>query len=269
MPERALDGHVGLVTGGAQGIGAGIARRLAAEGAAVYLADLDVDAAAATVAEIEAAGGRAQAGRADVTSQESMDEAVAAAVDAFGDLTLLVNNAGLNAMGLVHRLRDEDWQLAQDVILRGTLNGLRAVAPTFRVLDAPLPRRVVNIASIAGVYGGFGAGAYAAAKGGVIALTRTAALEWARYGVTVNAVAPGFVETRLTAERDEGARDRGMDPAVREKIIGRIPLGRAGRPEDIAAAVAYFCAPDAGFVTGQVLEVHGGLADLNSIAAGH
>jgi 3-oxoacyl-[acyl-carrier protein] reductase len=264
-----LEGHVGLVTGGAQGIGAGIARRLATEGAAVVLADLDVEQAQVTAGAIEAAGGRATVVRADVTSQESLDAAVAAAVERFGGLTLMVNNAGLNAMGLIHHVRDTDWRLAQDVILDGTLHGLRAVAPHFRTTDAPLPRRVVNIASIAGVYGGFGAGAYAAAKGGVIALTRTAALEWARYGVTVNAVAPGFIDTRLTARRDETTRDRGMDPAVRDKIVGRIPLGRAGRPEDVAAAVAYFCAPDAGFVTGQVLEVHGGLADLNSIAAGH
>jgi NAD(P)-dependent dehydrogenase (short-subunit alcohol dehydrogenase family) len=264
-----LEGHIGLVTGGAQGIGAGIARRLAADGAAVVLADLDVEQAQVTAGAIEAAGGRAAVVHADVTSQESMDAAVAAAVERFGDLTLMVNNAGLNAMGLIHRVQDADWRLAQDVILDGALHGLRAVAPHFRVMDAPLPRRVVNIASIAGIYGGFGAGAYAAAKGGVIALTRTAALEWARYGVTVNAVAPGFIDTRLTAQRDETARDRGMDPAVRDKIVGRIPLGRAGRPEDVAAAVAYFCAPDAGFVTGQVLEVHGGLADLNAIAAGH
>jgi 3-oxoacyl-[acyl-carrier protein] reductase len=269
MGERKLEGHVGLVTGAAQGIGAGIARRLAAGGAAVHLVDLDVERAMDVAREIEGAGGRASASAGDVTNQEHMDAAVARAAEQFGDLTLLVNNAGLNAMGLIHRLRDEDWQLAQDVILRGTLNGLRAVAPLFRVPEPALGRRVVNIASIAGIYGGFGAGAYAAAKGGVIALTRTAALEWARFRVTVNAVAPGFVETRLTAERDATSHDRGMDPAVRDKIVGRIPLGRAGRPEDVAEAVAYFCAPDAGFVTGQVLEVHGGLADLNAIAAGH
>jgi 3-oxoacyl-[acyl-carrier protein] reductase len=139
---------------------------------------------------------------------------------------------------------------------------IRAVSPWFRDRERTAPRRIVNIASVSGIYGSPGNSNYSSAKAGMIGLTRSIAIEWARFGVTVNAVAPGFILTRLTAAR--GAGDQfGIPAEVRDAIVARIPLGRPGEPDDVATAVSFFCAPDAGFITGQVLEVHGGLPDIN------
>ena len=228
-----------LVTGAAQGIGAAIARRLAASGVGVCVCDLEP--AAALAREI---GGIAYV--ADVRDATQLAAAAQAAAEHFGSLNLLVNNAGVVRSAMVHRVSDEDWQLSQDVILKGTLNGFRAVAPWFRD-GHDASRRVVNITSMTGVYGSIGAASYASAKAGVIGLTKTMAHEWARFGVTVNAVAPGVIDTRLTDE-------------WRDRVT--VPLGRIGTPDDIAAAVAYFCSSSAGYVTGQVLEVTGGLTDV-------
>lgn len=258
-----LDGHVAIVTGAGRGIGAAIARRLARDGAAVCVADLDPEPAEETAAAIRAAGGRARAAKVDVSRRDEVVAAAEQTAAEYGDLTLLVNNAGITRHALVHKLDDAEWDLHQDVILRGTLHGFQAVAPWFRDRERRKPRRVVNISSVAATHGGLAAAAYSAAKAGVIGLTRTMAVEWAPYGVTVNAIAPGFIATRMTAARDESGGE-GMLPEVRERVIARIPVGRAGTPDDIAAAAAFFCAPDAGFVTGQVLEVSGGMADMNT-----
>jgi 3-oxoacyl-[acyl-carrier protein] reductase len=254
-----LEGRVALVTGAARGIGRAIAQRLVDEGAAVCITDVDGDVAETTAREL---GDTAIAVQGSVANLAHCQEAAQRAADAFGGLHILVNNAGLTRDAMVHRMNDDDWDIVNDVVLRGTFNAIRAVAPWFRDRERSAPRRIVSIASVAGIHGSVGNANYAAAKAGVIALTRSIAREWARFGVTVNAVAPGYIETRLTAVRTGPEDQFGIPAEVREKLLARIPVGRGGTPEDVANAVAFFCSPDAGYVTGQTLEVHGGLADI-------
>jgi 3-oxoacyl-[acyl-carrier protein] reductase len=256
------DDRVALITGAGRGIGLAIARRLARDGNAVCITDLDGELAQAAAAGIEGEGGRALGIGGDVTSPAGCDRWARAAADRFGGLHILVNNAGFTRDAFVHKMSDEQWRVVQDVVLGGAFNMIRAVSPWFRDRERKAPRRIVNIASVSGIYGSPGNANYSSAKAGMIGLTRSIAIEWARFGVTVNAVAPGFILTRLTAAR--GAGDQfGIPAEVRDAIVSRIPLGRPGAPEDVATAVSFFCAPGAGWITGQVLEVHGGLPDIN------
>ncbi|MBN9623651.1 MAG: SDR family oxidoreductase [Actinobacteria bacterium] len=251
MPE------VAIVTGAGRGIGAAIARSLAAAGIKVGVLDLDPTVAAEVATEID---GLAIA--ADVTDLESLQASFEKVAAELGDPTVLVNNAGLIKPGMLHRMSDADWDVVHAVGLRGAFNALRAIAPYFRVRDER-GRRVVNIASISGIAGNAGGANYAAAKGGVIALTKSLAIEWAPFGVTVNAVAPGVIDTRLSAPLEPGQEaEVGIPAAALEEVISRVPLGRIGTPEDVAAAVDYLVSPGASYVTGQVLEVHGGLSQL-------
>ncbi len=265
--RRPLDGRVAIVTGAARGIGWAIADRLATQGAAVCITDVDKEPVRSAAAELQASGARAIAIAGSVTDFEHCHAAAEAAADAFGDLHILVNNAGLTRDAMIHKMSDADWDLVHDVVLRGTFNCIRAVAPWFRDRERRAPRRVVNIASVAGIHGSIGNTNYASAKAGVIGLTRTLAREWAQFGVTVNAVAPGYIETRLTAVR-KGPDDRyGIPRDVRDALLARIPVGRGGTPQDVANAVAFFCSPDSDYITGQVLEVAGGMPDITVTSA--
>jgi 3-oxoacyl-[acyl-carrier protein] reductase len=251
-----LEGRVAMVTGGGRGIGRAIAERLAAEGARVVVNDMD-RAPAEEVAR--AVGGAAQVG--SVADPAVAEAAVALAVERFGGLDILVNNAGITRDVTIGRMTDADWDLVLDVCLRGTFNFTRAAVPVFRQQfkdRAAGHRKIVNIASINGLYGVAGNANYSAAKAGVVGLSKAAARELGRFHVNVNVIAPGYIAgTRLTSARDEEAR-LGMDPALIEQVERTIPIGRAGRPEDVAGVAAFLCSADSDYVTGQVIEVHGG-----------
>jgi len=249
--RRRLDGRIALVTGAGAGIGRAIAQRLAAEGAVVVVNDLSADACEAVAAEL---GGGALAAPGDVADVEATEAVIARVVSERGALDILVNNAGVLRDAPLHRMSDEDWRIVHDVVLRGTFNVCRAAAGLLRGERDALPahhRKVVNISSSVGIHGAAGTANYSAAKAGVIGLTRALAREWAPRRVNVNAVAPGLIAgTALTDAK----------PAeLIERTVAQIPIGRAGTPEDVAAAVAFLASPDADYLTGQVLDLHGGL----------
>ncbi|UOE42817.1 3-oxoacyl-ACP reductase FabG [Agromyces larvae] len=241
-----------IVTGAARGIGAATARRLAADGHAVAVVDLLEDQAAATAASIEADGGRAIAVGADVSDADAVASAVARVADELGAPTILVNNAGILRDNLLFKMSESDWDAVLNVHLRGAFLMSRAVQA--HQVEAGWGR-IVNLSSTSAL-GNRGQANYAAAKAGMQGFTKTLAIELGRYGVTANAVAPGFIETdmtRATAERVGVPFEDFLAAAARE-----IPVGRAGQPEDIAAAVSFFASEEAGFVSGQVLYVAGG-----------
>jgi 3-oxoacyl-[acyl-carrier protein] reductase len=246
-----LDGRVAVVTGAASGIGRAIARELAARGASVVVNDLDAENAEQAAAAIAAETGAAAIGApGSVASAEAADAVVAATEAAFGGLDILVNNAGLTRDAWLHRMSDEQWDVVLDVVLRGSFFMCRSAARLLRPA-ADHHRKIVNIASIAGVYGAAGTTNYSSAKAGLIGLTKSLAREWAPARVNVNAVAPGLVtNTRLADAMPDGLLDR---------MVALTPIGRGGVPEDVAAAVAFLSSSDADFVTGQVIELHGGL----------
>jgi len=245
LPPVRLEGRKALVTGGASGIGAAIAARLAAEGAEVWVGDVDAEGAERVAGEI--------AGHAvehDVTSLESSQAAVAAAG---GTLDVLVNNAGLDEFGFFTQTTPEQWQKVIAVNLVGVLNCTAAALPG---MQAARYGRIVSLSSEAGRVGSKGSAVYSAAKGGVIAFMKTIARENARYGITANAIAPGPIETPLLM----GAKELGE---IGEKLIdnmrGMTQLGRLGQPEEVAAAAAFLASEEASFVTGETLGVSGGL----------
>lgn len=255
---RGIGGRAALVTGAGRGIGRAVALRLAAEGARVVVNDLDEPAAKAVADEVVAGGGEAVAVAGSVAVPADAEQAVAAAEAAFGGLEVVVNNAGITRDRMLHKMSDADWDLVLDVSLRGCFNVCRAA---HRLLRTPSPhhRKVVNMASINGLYGIAANANYSAAKAGVIGLTKSLAREWARDRINVNAVAPGFIEgTRLTAARAEGDA-LGIPPATLDAIRAQMPLGRAGTPEDVAGLCTFLASSDADWLTGQCIELSGGL----------
>jgi 3-oxoacyl-[acyl-carrier protein] reductase len=243
---------VAVVTGAARGIGAAVAKRLADDGAAVAVLDLDEGACQATVKEIGAAGGRALAVGADVADRGSIEAAMDRVRSELGPPVILVNNAGIIRDNLLHKMSDDDWDDVLAVHLRGAFLCSRAVLPPMR--DAGWGR-IVNLSSTSAL-GNRGQANYAAAKAGMQGLTKTLAIELGPHGVTVNAVAPGYIATDMTAAT---ARRVGRTAEEHQEAAAAvIPVRRVGQPEDVAAAVSFFTREDASFVSGQVLYVAGG-----------
>jgi 3-oxoacyl-[acyl-carrier protein] reductase len=244
------DRRVALVTGASRGIGRAIAVALGRDQMHVvvnYAAN--AEAAEEARAAVVAAGGSASLSRFDVAKPDEVDAAVKRIVEESGRLDVVVNNAGIAVDGLLLRLKEEDWARVLDVNLSGALHVARAAAR--HLLKAKESGRLINITSVVGEMGNAGQVSYVAAKAGLIGVTRALARELASRGVTVNAVSPGFIETDMTAAHVTGA--------AREKLVEGIPLGRIGRPEEVAEAVRFLASLEAGYITGQVLRVNGGL----------
>lgn len=243
---------VAIVTGGARGIGAAVAQRLAQDGFAVGVLDLDAGACQPVVDGIAAAGGRALAVAVDVADEASVQAAVQQVVEGLGAPVALINNAGITRDNLLFKMTVEDWDAVMNVHLRGAF--LMSRATQAHMTEAKWGR-IVNLSSTSAL-GNRGQANYAAAKAGIQGFTKTLAIELGRFGITVNAIAPGFIETEMTRATAERI---GLEFDVLKKgAAAEIPVSRVGQPEDIAAAASFFCREDASFVSGQVLYVAGG-----------
>jgi 3-oxoacyl-[acyl-carrier protein] reductase len=249
---REAQGRTAIVTGGARGIGAGVARRLAADGFAVAVLDRDEAGAKATAQSIAADGGRAVGIAVDVADTESATASVDRVVTELGEPTVLVNNAGVTRDNMLFRLTDDDWDTVMAVNLRGPFVMCRAAQ---KYMTAAKWGRIVNISSISAL-GNRGQANYSASKAGIQGFTKTLALELGRFGVTVNAIGPGFVDTEMT----RGIAERTGVPfdEIAAAYAKDIPVGRVGTPADIAAVVSFFAREDASWVSGQVIYVTGG-----------
>lgn len=243
----ALEGKVVVVTGAAQGIGRAIAEHLARDGADIVVVDLEKARAQDTLDAIGRTGRRGMAVEANVANWSDVKSMVDHVLKEWGHIDILVNNAGITRDGLLMRMKEEDWNLVLQVNLTGTFQCTKAVL-------APMAKqrhgRIVNIASIVGVMGNVGQANYAASKAAVIGFTKTVAREYASRMITVNAVAPGFIDTMMT---------QGLSAEVREALLKQIPLGRLGEPADVAEAVRFLVSEAASYVTGHVLHVNGGM----------
>ena len=239
-----LQGKVAIVTGASRGIGAAIVRKLADEGAQVV----------ACARSIESCDGAAMCQKVDVSNSAEVDACVKATVEKFGRVDILVNNAGITKDGLLMRMGDDDWDQVLDINLKGTFLFTRAVSrPMMKNKAADgtqLGGSIVNITSVVGITGNAGQANYTASKGGVIALTKTTAKELGSRNVRCNAVAPGFIESKMT---------EGLSDEIKKSCMDSIPLKRCGKVEDIAKAVAWLCGDDSSYVTGQVISVNGGM----------
>lgn len=240
-------GKVALITGGARGIGRAIAEELAAGGATLAIVDVLKEVAEATAADFRGRGVTAEAFVANVANLADVERLFDEVLARFGQIDILINNAGITRDNLIMRMKEDEWDAVIAVNLKGTFNCIKAAS---RPMLKARSGRIVNIASVVGVMGNAGQANYSASKAGVIGLTKTAAKELASRGITVNAVAPGYIQTEMTGKLSEAAR---------EAFLTVIPLARAGTPGDVARAVRFLCSDDAAYITGQVLHVDGGM----------
>ena len=243
----SLDGRVAIVTGAAQGIGRTIAETLAQAGADVAVADMDPGRSQETIEAIKKLGRRTLNIKVNVADWNDVKAMTDHVMKEWGKIDILVNNAGITRDGLLVRMKEEDWNLVLQVNLNGTFHCTKAV---MHPMAKQRYGRIVNIASIVGVMGNVGQANYAASKAAVIGFTKTVAREYASRSVTVNAVAPGFIDTPMT---------QGLSADVKDLLQKQIPLGRLGQPFDVAAAVRFLVSDDAGYITGQVIHVNGGM----------
>jgi len=242
-----LKGQVAIVTGAAQGIGRAIAATLSQEGARLVVSDIREEAAIEAAKQLTATGQEAMALAVNVADDANVKTMVEKVLSSWGKIDILVNNAGITRDALLIRMKEADWDAVLDINLRGVFHCTKAVLPT---MTKQRNGKIVNIASIVGVMGNAGQANYVASKAAVIGLTKTTAREYASRGVTVNAVAPGFIETAMTAA---------LSQDVRQRLMEQIPLGRLGTPQDVANAVLFLVSEQAGYLTGQVLHVNGGM----------
>lgn len=270
-----FENQVVVITGAGRGIGAAAAKLFAREGASVVVNDLDEALAQSVADEIEAAGGTALAVAGDVTVGDFPDRLLRAAVERFGKLNVLVNNAGFTWDGMLHKMSDEQWRAVLEVHATAPFRLIRAATPYLRdpgkaEAEAGQPfsenRCIVNVSSTSGLHGKTGQINYATAKMGVVGLTKTVAKEWGPFGVRCNAVAFGFIDTRLTRPKEAGETVAlggeevrlGIPEAMRQQAFAQIPLGRAGTAEEAAGGILLMASPLAAYVTGHTLEVTGG-----------
>ena len=273
--EKKLEGKVALITGAGRGIGRELALMLAKDGAHIVVNDLDADPANQTVEDITAMGSKAVACNGSVTDDEFPERFINTALDTFGGLDIIVNNAGYTWDNVIQKMDDDQWQAILDCHVTAPFRILRAAQPHIKRLFLEEQekgitnyRKVVNISSTSGMNGNAGQINYSTAKAGVVGMAKTMAKEWGRYNVNVNAVGFGLIKTRLTdadAKKDESTIDIegnkikvGVNSALFEAAKTMIPLGRPGTPQEAAGAIYMFCIPESNYVTGQILMCHGG-----------
>ena len=243
----SLNGKIALITGGARGIGRFISEELASQGAHVILADINMEGAEKTAIGIKSSGGQASAVRIDVASAADVRGVFDSILKEYKPVDIVVNNAGITRDGLLVRMKEVDWDLVLNINLKGSFLCSQQAA---KQMMKQKSGSIINIASIVGVMGNFGQSNYSASKSGLIGFTKTLAREVAPRGIRANAVAPGFIDTEMTKVLEE---------SVRSKLIEQIPLARLGQPEDVANCVSFLVSENASYITGQVINVNGGM----------